>query len=330
MLSFPYAMTAALHRQAYDRGLLARRRLAGPVISVGNLSAGGRGKTPAAARVARWLRDDGLAVAILSRGYGGSFRGPALFVSEGNGRVGATAAVAGDEPVMLARLLPDVVVAVGRRRDVVGRAVEARLGEHVHVLDDGFQHHRLHRDLDVVCVALADLADGTLPFGRLREPVRALGRAHVILLTGLEGAAETTVAQAERALGSDRTWRMGRTVAGVFDRAGAARPFPRRPFLLAGIAHPERFRADAAAQGGAIAGESFFRDHHPFAEGELREAARRARTAGADALLTTAKDEVRLPEIDLGLPVAVLRIEARIEGEDRLRERLRAAVRRPR
>ncbi len=170
-----FARVAALRVAAYRGGWLRQARLAGPVVSIGNLSLGGSGKTPVVRRVAELLSAAGERVAILSRGYRGSFRGDALVVSDG-ASVLASSAQAGDEPVMLARALPGVVVAVGPRRDVVGRMVERRFGPRVFVLDDGFQHLRLARDLDVVCLDVRDLAGRTLPLGRLREGPAALAR----------------------------------------------------------------------------------------------------------------------------------------------------------
>ena len=330
LLGWPLAIASRLRRAAYARGLLRATRLAGPVISVGNLSVGGRGKTPVVARVCELLREERLAVAVLSRGYKGAFRGDCLFVSDGE-HVTASAALAGDEPVMLARQLPGVVVAVGRKRGLVGQAVELRFGERVHVLDDGFQHLSLHRDLDLVCVDVRDLRDAPIPGGRLREPLSALGRADLVLLSGTEGAPAEKVATLEALVGKERVLRLGRRVLGFVSRDGAAHTVPRRPFLLAAIAAPERFLTDAKAQAGEVAGTAFFRDHHRFTMAELETAARRARGAGADALVTTSKDEVRLPEkLDLGLPVLVLRIAAVIDGEPLLRDRLKAAVRRAR
>lgn len=325
LLGLPVAAASRLRRAAYDGGFLRATRLAGPVISVGNLAVGGRGKTPVVARVCELLREEGLAVSVLSRGYKGAFRGDCLFVSDGE-RVTAPSSLAGDEPVMLARQLPGVVVAVGRKRGLVGRAVELRFGERVHVLDDGFQHLSLHRDLDLVCVEARDLDDVPLPGGRLREPVSALARADLVLLSGAE-AGGTGLAALEGLVDRERIFRVGRRVLGFASRDGSAQPPPRKPFVLAAIAGPERFLADVTAECGAVAGTAFFRDHHTFTSAELDAAARRAKAEGADALVTTSKDEVRLPErLDLGLPVLVLRIAAAIEDEPRLRDRLRATV----
>jgi tetraacyldisaccharide 4'-kinase len=327
LLGSAFGAIAAARASAYRAGLLPRHRLAGPVVSVGNLGSGGSGKTPVVEHVARTLRDAGEPVAVLSRGYRGRFRGKALVVSDGT-QVLASAEDAGDEPVMLARALPGVVVAVGPRRDVVGRAVEARFGRRAHVLDDGFQHLRLERDLDLVCLDVHDLADSPLPAGRLRERPAALARADLVLLTRLEAASEGELRALETRLGPERTLRVERRVAGFVGLDGAARSAPRRPFLLAAVARPERLEHDAASAGCAVAGRAFFRDHHRFSSRELAATADAAHAAGADAVLTTAKDAVRLPGDApfAQIPVVVLRIEARVADAARLRQRLLAAV----
>ena len=322
LLGSAFGALASLRVAAYRRGLLPRSRLAGPVVSVGNLGVGGSGKTPLVARVAEILRDAGRPVAVLSRGYGGTFRGGALVVSDGS-TVLAGAAEAGDEPVMLARALPGVVVAVGARRDVVGRAVEARFGRRVHVLDDGFQHLRLERDLDLVCLDVGDLEDRPMPAGRLRERPSALLRASLVLLTRIEAASEAELRALEERLSPERTFRVARRVTGwkALDGAGAAPPA--RAFLLAAIARPERFERDVAGCGVAVVGRAFFRDHHRFRPEDIARVVAEARAAGAEAIATTAKDAVRLEGAPaLGLPVVVLAIAADVADEARLRARV--------
>jgi tetraacyldisaccharide 4'-kinase len=320
------SQAAALRAAAHRHGWLPTARLASPVVSVGNLSVGGSGKTPVVRRIAEMLRDSGERVAVLSRGYRGRFRGEVLVVSEGRGPL-APAELAGDEPVMLARALPGVVVAVGRRRDRVGRAIEQRFGRVVHVLDDGFQHLRLARDLDVVCLDVRDLRDHPLPAGRLREGPHAIARADVVLLTRLEAASEEELRALEERLGRARTHRVARQVVGY--RALDGRPVdrPRRAFLLAAIARPERLERDVLATQAEVVGRSFRRDHHAFRAAEIDDTVARARAAGADAVVTTAKDVVRLEGLPAsGLPLLVLEVEAAIADEARFRERLLAAV----
>ena len=326
LLGSAYGGLAALRAAAYRHGLLPRARLSGPVISVGNLSVGGSGKTPVVARVAAILREEGLPVAVLSRGYRGSFRGAALVVSDGKS-VLASAEAAGDEPVMLARSLPGVVVAVGRHRDVVGRVVEARFGSRVHILDDGFQHLRLHRDLDLLCLDAWDLDDEPLPSGRLREWPQAEARADLVLLTRIEARSNATLVALEDRLGPERTFRVRRRPLGFTTLDGVPAPAPARPFLVAGIARPERFEADVGAFG-TVTGCAFFGDHHSFQTDELGAVLDSARAAGADAVVTTAKDAVRLPPLALDMPVLVFQITAEIEDEPRFRARLLRAARR--
>lgn len=322
-----FGALAALRVAAYTHGLLPRARLDGPVVSVGNLSVGGTGKTPLVARVAQILGEAGVPVAILSRGYGGSFRGEALVVSDGR-VVLATAAEAGDEPVMLAHALPGTVVAVGRRRDVVGRAVARHFGRRVFVLDDGFQHLRVARDLDLLCVDAGDTSRRPLPAGRLREFPTAAARADLVLLTQADDALAGHVEALEARFGAGRTLRVGRRLEGYFDLAGRRVPPPVRPLLLSGLARPERFEADVAASAPlTIAGHVRFRDHHRFRAAELADVETRARAAAADAVVTTAKDAVRLPERAWSLPVRVLRIAADVRDEVRLREALREVAR---
>jgi tetraacyldisaccharide 4'-kinase len=314
----------ALRASLYDRGLLARTRLSSPVISVGNLAVGGRGKTPLVELTATILRDAGRPVAVLSRGYGGAFRGELLVVGDGT-RVLAQAQDAGDEPVMLARALPGVVVAVGRDRVRAGRALEAALGRRVFVLDDGFQHLRLARDLDIVCVDAGDLRARPLPAGLLREPPSALARAHLVAVSGEdEEDARAAADLLSRRLGSARVVRVRRRPAGFVDLAGAPASVPGRAFLLTGIARPERVAADLAAQGTTVTGHAAFADHHRFRPEEIDAALRQAEKSGAHAVVTTAKDAVRLPVTAGALPVLVWRVRCAVDDEAGFRARLLA------
>jgi tetraacyldisaccharide 4'-kinase len=309
----------ALRTRLYARGLLRRHALAGPVISVGNLAVGGRGKTPLVARIAAILRDSGQQVAILSRGYGGSSSGP-LLVSDGEA-VLATAEVAGDEPVMLARVLYGVIVAVARRRVDAGRLVEARFGRCVHVLDDGFQHLGLARDLDLVAIEAEDLVGRPMPAGVLRERPSALARGDLVLLSARNGA------PLPAGLDAARTLRWHRRSLGFSSPAGLSRPMPPRAFVVSAIAAPERLAADLSSLGCRVVGQALFRDHHRFTAGELESVAAAARAAGADAVVTTEKDAVRLEWAAPAPPLVVHRMEAVLEDEGRLREILQRAAR---
>jgi tetraacyldisaccharide 4'-kinase len=286
----------------YGRGLLRVERLTRPVVSVGNLAVGGRAKTPLVERVAALLAEGGRRVAILSRGYGGTYGEAARRVQPDD-----DAAVVGDEPLMLARRLPDVAVFVGRRRVEAGRLAEQD-GRDVHVLDDGFQHLALHRDLDLVCLALDDFADAPMPAGRLREPFSALRRASLLLFDVTEGNVPNVVA--------------GRPALG-FRRVSTAPVGVRRPFLVCAVARPERFLRDARTAFKEVTGEARFRDHHRFTAADLAVIGAQAQASGADAIVTTAKDAVRLPVALGSLPVRVLGLALEIDGEERLAGLLR-------
>jgi tetraacyldisaccharide 4'-kinase len=297
----------------YQKGWLRQSSLKGPVVSVGNLNVGGSGKTPVVALIAKLVKTDGRVVSILSRGYGGSYRGEGLIGADGQ-RLLADIAGAGDEPVMLARNLPGVVVAVGPRRDLVGRVVERQFGLCVHILDDGFQHFRLARDVDVVCVSRDDLTDLPLPAGRLREAPRALARANAILLQK-DGYSAEEWAAARAQLGRERTFLLSRAVLGFFNAAGEEMLRPARAFILSGIARPERLRADLASLGTEVVGHTAFADHHRFTAGDLASVVKDASEGRVDAIVTTEKDLPRLPFIPEAPPLRVMRIAARIEDE---------------
>jgi tetraacyldisaccharide 4'-kinase len=174
---------------------------------------------------------------------------------------------------------------------------------------------------------VSDLDDRPLPAGRLRERPSALARADLVLLTRLEAASEAEIAALEARVGVERTLRVGRRVTGWRTPEGRPAPAPARAFLLAAIARPERFERDVAASGVAVAGRAFFRDHHRFRADELASIVERARGTGAEAIVTTAKDAVRLEGVPaLGLAVVVMAISAEIADEERLRARLLAAV----
>jgi tetraacyldisaccharide 4'-kinase len=187
----------------------------------------------------------------------------------------------------------------------------------VHVLDDGFQHLRLARDLDLLCLRPEDLHDRPLPAGALREPASA--HRHADLFAVSEGAVPPE-------LPADRSFAVRRRLVGFVDADAATAPAPRRPFLLSAVAHPERFAADVESLCGVLAGTAFRPDHHRFTTAEIDDALARARSAGADALVTTEKDLPRLPPIE-ALPLRALRIGLDVDGEG-LRERVLAVARR--
>ena len=327
-LSAAYGAAVAWRRRQYERHPLRRHQLRQPVVSVGNLRVGGSGKTPIVEYLARLLIDAGERPAILTRGYARrSPRDGATVVSDGT-RILASLDAAGDEPLMLARAVPRAIVVVGANRYVDGLVAERRLGATVHLLDDGFQHFELARDVDLLLASDEDLTDRPLPAGHLRERLEAAGRADAVLVTATYQTAAERIA---RALHVATAFRVTRTIGAPRMIAGAREtvvvPPESRVFLVTGIARPERFEADIAAAGWQIAGALSFRDHHPFHARDIKRISAAAQAARSAIVLTTEKDAVRLGAHDLGdLPIASVPLLVGVEPADAFRDWLLARI----
>jgi tetraacyldisaccharide 4'-kinase len=282
VLGAVYGRAARLRRSWYANHPEACRRLDCPVISVGNLVVGGSGKTPLVAAIARLLIARGQRPSILSRGYARRRSTEGVVVVSDCRRVMATVEESGDEPQMLARMLPGVPVLVSTDRYLAGRVAETRLDCTVHVLDDGFQHLQLARDTDLLIVAPSDLDARVLPAGPLREPVDAGRHADAIVIPG---SYEEAVAVGA-ALGVSPVFTMTR-------RYGAARPGA-RVVAVAGIARPERFFAALRDGGWSVLEEMTFPDHHWYTARDLAAIEQARERTGADAVITTEKDAVRV------------------------------------
>jgi tetraacyldisaccharide 4'-kinase len=296
-----------LWRRQWFRAPGRQQRLRRPVISVGNLAAGGRGKTPVVEHVARVLVDAGERPAILSRGYGRRESHPgAVVVSDGRAIL-AGVREAGDEPLMLAHALPGVPVVVCDDRRIAGALAETALGATVHVLDDGFQHLALARDVDLVVVAARDLTSRAFPFGPLREPAAALEAADAIL--SADGARPGGQAGSRAA-----RFEIRRSLESVTAR-GTAWSGQQGPVVaLAAIAEPARFVRDLTGAGWLVAGQAVFPDHRVFTARDLARVRAIVGRTGARGVITTAKDAVRLPaDPDLGAPLAVARLRVAVE-----------------
>jgi tetraacyldisaccharide 4'-kinase len=319
-LSVAFRLGVACRRAAYRRGWLKTRRLSRPVVSIGNLTVGGTGKTPLAALVAKVLLQHGWKPSILTRGYARRSETDLVVVAPAPARR-VDAREVGDEAALLARVLPDVPFAVCADRFRGGRAVEGQFQVDAHILDDGFQHLALARDLDLVALdATQELSDRyLLPAGRQREPLAALKRAQVVVITRAESGdpepLEDTVAKIHPAA---KVFRSSMRLLGLVDaRSGEAVPGEqmRREKVTAfcGIGNPRAFFADVRRWGFNLLAEDAFPDHHVYTEQELRGLAARAQECGAAALLTTEKDAVKLPgDWRQELPVLACVIEAQI------------------
>lgn len=311
------ALYTAAHRLRARWYRHRARELPRPVISIGNLHWGGTGKTPLTAAVAAWLRDRGRRVAILSRGYGRQEKG-VMVVSRGDGPLLGPRA-AGDEPVLLAGQLPGVAVVVAADRHRGGLYALERLDPppDLFLLDDGFSHLALARDLDLLVLPAADpLGGGKLPpGGRLREPLVSSERADALLVTGsdVEGdgarAAEALRRHGFRGPGFDAPTRVEppRLLDGSPLAPGA------RVLLVSAIARPERFAEALQGLDLHVVDELRFRDHHRYPRESLEEIGDAFEESGADVVLATSKDRVKL-QGRLDLPLAELPIRAEPEA----------------
>ncbi len=326
-LAWLYGGLVRLRNRLYDRPATVRRA-AIPVVSVGNLTVGGTGKTPIVAWLAAQLRTMHRRPAIVSRGYGGNAgRGP-LVVSKGTGPLCGPERC-GDEPFLLASSLRGVPVVVGADR-WAGAEAARQQGADLVILDDGFQHRRLARDLDVVLIdARKPLGEERLlPAGRLREPLSALGRADVVLITRADPHERYPRLERlvrEQAPAAPLLFAGHRTV-GFFDTQDRPAQAPARAVAFCGIGSPEPFRDDLRAEAVDVVEFRVYRDHHVYTHDELAELQRQSRAHEA-ALVTTEKDLARLRRRSAAsaLPreLLVLRIEAVVYRPEPLLEVLR-------
>jgi tetraacyldisaccharide 4'-kinase len=284
-----YGAAQALDSIAYARGWRRTERLRWPVVSVGNLSVGGAGKTPFVIALARALRERRWSVDVLSRGYGRASNAVERVVRDGVGDgVDDPAAHYGDEPWLIAQRA-EVPVFVGRKRAAAGRLAEATLVDehgrrHVHLLDDGMQHRGLARDAEIVLLHRSDFETTLMPAGRLREPLPALERADFVVLR------EEDVALAERA----RRWMRADAQVWTIERQLEVPALPGAAVVFSAIAHPEEFVEGLRAQGVAIAQSHAWRDHHRFADSDVTMLCVTAAKHSVGCFLTTEKDLVRL------------------------------------
>jgi tetraacyldisaccharide 4'-kinase len=283
-LSSAYGFITGTRNRFYDSGLLKSHRLSRPVISVGNISVGGSGKTPFVIMLGELLKQRGIAFDVLSRGYGRETRGAMIVDPRGTSRQ------FGDEPLLIAQRLGCPVI-LGESRYPAGKLAEndhvatAALGCHlgqrpgpVHILDDGFQHRSLARDFDIVLLTEQDLHDQLLPAGRLREPLTSLHRADAIVLTEELNPNQLPAGK--------NTWRARRTLT-------IPNP-PKNSVAFCGIARPHKFVEQLRNAGIQPIAEKFYRDHHQYTSHDVQDLLRLRDQNHAEAFITTEKDAINL------------------------------------
>ena len=307
LLSTAYGQIAQARRAWFARRPHARRRLPVPVVSVGNLSVGGSGKTPTVASLAKLLLASGERPVILSRGYARRQNVDGVLVVSDGRLVFEPVERSGDEPQLLARTLPGVPVLVCPDRYLAGMLAYRRFGATVVLLDDGFQHLELQRDIDLLLVRPEDVRDELLPHGRLREPLGAAVAADAIVVPG----SFTEAVPVGAMLGVGPVFTLGQE----FATPRLVRPFgdpvpvgafgtSRRLVAVAGIARPERFFKTVEALDWEIAQPMVFRDHHWFTRADVETIHDAVQTLGAGGVITTEKDAVRLTSLALPHDIA--------------------------
>ncbi len=314
--TFPYAALHNARRLLYAAGLLRPAQIPRPVVSVGNITCGGTGKTPFAEYLARWFARKNLRAAILARGYGRTGRGGA-----------------DDEDLASEMDIENVVRLAGRDRAALARRAVEEYRADVLILDDGFQHYRIPRSLDLVLVdATNPFAGGMLlPRGLLREPPSALRRADLVVLTRVDQAPPAELEELRRSLGA--------AVEAVHRPVCVRMPTDRRRhgpdwlrdravYAFCGIGNPDAFRRTLESLGARIAKFRAFEDHHVYTPDDLVRMNAEAQEFLAEAAVTTEKDAARLVPRGFALPLAALRVEIEISrGEELLEERLVGVIR---
>jgi tetraacyldisaccharide 4'-kinase len=317
--------------RAYDRGWCAQARLPCRVISVGNLTVGGTGKTPLVILLTEWLLAQGQRVAILSRGYKRASTASRLLVSDGRSLL-AGPGEAGDEPYLIARRCPKAIVAVGADRASLGRWVLAQEPVDCIILDDGFQHRALSRDCDVVLVDAMDATglDALLPAGRLREPLDGVRRATAVVITRADSERDVSAVRSrlQRMLPSEslavevrfKSDELVSVMTG--DRHPVDWVVGKKAWLVSGIGNSEAFRRLAMDLGIQVLGETAYIDHHGYGLEDVVRIRGQAARVGAEIVLTTEKDAGKLAPLlaaddqwwALRLRADVVRGEARLRG----------------
>lgn len=297
-LALSYAMVQRVRAILYRAGIPGTKHLPRPVISIGNITVGGTGKTPVTAYVARHLIARGLRVAVLSRGYGGTLEGRSAIVSDGR-ELFLTAEECGDEPFLLAGKVPGLIVAIGSDRHAAGLLTMERFSPDLFLLDDGFQHLRLHRDLNILLLdCTCPFGNGwTLPAGLLREPRHTAGRADLVIRTRCpEAASRNADTYGKPCCIARHTLAEARPLAG-------GDPLPleslqdKKVLAFAGIAEPSSFFEGLRSHGLNLVQTLSFPDHEKYDSPTLATLVTAMGTSGADLAVTTEKDGVKLKQL---------------------------------
>ncbi len=336
-----YEFAVRLRIAAYETNYLTAKKLDAFVISVGNITLGGTGKTPIVNYIARYLTREDRSVAILTRGYGRQSKGRRILNDSRNhsqNKNRESYREFGDEPIMLARALPQVPVIIDKNRYEAGVFAKRTLDINILLLDDGYQHLAVARDLNILLLDATDPFGEfeMVPFGRLREPLYALKRADVVIIT-----------RADRPFDEAQTLGIIKHICGDqvpvlyfyssivnLRHLSTQEVYEANEFVgwnvavMCGIGNPPAFSEDLMQIGLNVVAENFFADHHPFTQADLDKVLQTARNVGAEAIITTEKDAVRLENLRYGddMPIYVAQLELQSDDEVRFKSLLLRAI----
>ncbi len=329
-----YAAITRTRLAAYQRGLLPVTQLSVPVISVGNMTVGGTGKTPLVEWVSRTLAFEGRNVCVLTRGYGRAHPSTRVLVSDGS-KILANAGEAGDEPFLLAQNLKGLAAVISDPdRVAAGQWAVEKLGANVLVLDDGFQHLKLARNLNIVTIDATNPWGGghLLPQGRLREPRSGLSRADCVVVTRAADSVKLISLRRQIQQLSDACHifisRMHtRSIRRMFSESPEVlTSLPQPVAAFCGVGNPKSFFDHLRFEGHNLVFTRAFPDHHTYDQTDIESLIREAQELGAQSLITTAKDAVKLQPLSFKITCHVLEIGISIEEEDKLVEMIAAAL----
>ena len=329
-LSSLYGAITRTRASLYNRGTFRAAKLTKPVISIGNITAGGTGKTPLVEWVSRTLAASGKRVCVLTRGYGRDNPKNRVIVSDGT-QVFSNPDEAGDEPYLLARNLEGIAAVISDAdRFSAGQGALKHFGSDCFVLDDGFQHMQLARDLNIVTLDATDPWGGgrMLPIGTLREPLSGLKRADCIVLTRCDQAHDLENLEAEaRNLSGDRPIFRSRMIPkGIVPLNSQSTELQNPVGAFCAVGNPSSVITQLNELGYEPVVTKFFKDHHRYSQKDVDDLVGMARKAGAQNLITTAKDAVKLEHLNLPVPFFSLQIEIEIERAEELRRLLIATA----
>lgn len=299
-LSTVFGSGVAIRNALYDRRMLKARRLARPVVSIGNISVGGSGKTPFVIAVGELLKQRGLEFDVLSRGYGRRSREIAVVDPQGSPDQ------FGDEPLLIARKL-GVPVVVGADRYQAGLFAEQKFSSRLHLLDDGFQHRQLHRDFDIVMLPASDLHDMLLPLGRLREPRSSLQRADAVVVSTEMSKPDIELARNCMKEGAS-LWSTRRVLEIDAGSTSAV--------AFCGLARPQQFFDQLREMSIAVTTTVAFSDHHQYSGSDIDRLLKAKAGSGAGSFITTEKDQTNLGNLASRLqPLQVARLQLILEPD---------------